>query len=91
MKPDAEVERIARGLTEAQREAVLLWEATTDELEQAQERLVKLQEGLGREGPRVLWSMGLATKPRIHLGRRSVLTQLGLAVRQRLLSEAPHG
>lgn len=75
-----DVASIADGLTEAQREAVLLW----DEARPDEGRIARLMEMMDPADPRVIRKMGLATKPS-KWGPGSKLTPLGEQVRAHIL------
>lgn len=77
-----EAERIAKGLNEAQREAVLLWSDYKDEA-----RLSLMLAMLKPDDLPEIRRLGLATKPSLHKRQLSVLTPLGLAVRDYLIRQ----
>lgn len=74
---------IAAGLTKAQREAVLLFDAADFEAAHPARRAA-MMTGLGKAGVRPIYDAGLITKPDQPRGISSRLTPLGLAVRATL-------
>lgn len=76
-----EVERIAKGLNPAQREAILLYEGPREDNERLRKMLAMLKDSDLRE----IRAIGLATKASVPRRIASRLTPLGLAVRDYLL------
>lgn len=84
MTDDSEVARVAEGLTKAQQEQVLLWEA--EDFASASRARQRLSISV-REGIRPLVVLGIATKPVLSRRKPSKLTPLGIAVRSYLQSK----